>query len=91
MNEDKIRISIVSTFRVTDCNRDLIKAIDAECSKQHVSSRVELIRKLSGNPLECREDVKSLQKWVKAQGFKTIEKWLDHEIRSKHEDNSNGF
>ena len=81
--DNKLRISVVSTFRITDCNRDLIKLIDAECARQKISSRVELIRKLSGNPLESKQDVKALQKWVKEQGFKTIEKWLEYELRRK--------
>ena len=87
--ENKIRISVVSTFRITDCNRELIKLIDNECARQHISSRVELIRILYGKPLECKKDVKELQKWVKGKGYKTVERWLENELRRQYEDSSN--
>lgn len=90
--DNKIRISVVSTFRITDCNRDLIKLIDRECSIKRCS-RVELIRELSGKQLENKQDVKNLQKWVKEQGFKTIERWLEHTLKERleNENSCNGL
>lgn len=85
----KIRISASVTFRISDCNEDLIKLIDKEC-KQRGVSRKTLISELSEHPLESKDDVKELRKWVKEQGFKTIEKWLEFKLKEeKNEDNSN--
>ena len=75
MKKRKIRISYVSSFRITDCSPELIAKIDDICAQEKIS-RVDVIRKLSGNPIEQKSDVRRLQQWVKSQGYKNVERWL---------------
>ena len=77
--DSKIRISVSETTRITDCDKKLIKLIDRECQERKIS-RAKLISELYNHPIKNKEDVKELRKFVKEQGFKTVEQWLKNKL-----------
>lgn len=80
----KKRISVSTTFRVVDCDEDVITALDRYRTRKRMT-RLQALRVLSGNPLKNREDVKTLQNTVKKSGYRSIEYWLADMLGIKKE------
>lgn len=77
----KIRVTFIpKTYRITDCQIKIIQQLDAVKIANNLSSRADAIAFLWGYPIECKEDIKDLKRYVNAYGFKTIESWLEDRL-----------
>ena len=82
----KTRINLADTVRITDCSPELISLIDAQKTKLKIKSRLQYIEHLYGKPLRNRKNIQAFRKYVKSQGFKTIELWLLQKAKEERGD-----